>query len=77
MSKLKVLINDSIICSLSKTDDDNLKLLQACLPEEGKLELTDLEKEAVNRYNDFIDKIIDVNKGKAIMIDLKLHKRKL
>ena len=56
MAKQKVLINN-IICSLSKIDSDNLKLLQASLPdkEKSKEDYTDLDKEAISNYNNFLD----------------------
>ena len=75
MAKLKILIDDSIICSLSQMDFDNLKLLQACLPEKNKEDLSDLELKSINDYNNFLDEIIQKNKGKALMIDCKLYRR--
>lgn len=75
MAKLKILIDDSIICSLSQMDFDNLKLLQACLPEKNKEDLSELELKSINDYNNFLDKIIQKNKGKALMIDCKLYRR--
>ena len=64
MSKLKILIDDSIICSLSQIDFDNLKLLQACLPEKNKEDLSELELKSINDYNNFLDEIIQKIKEK-------------
>lgn len=75
MAKQKVLINN-IICSLSKIDSDNLKLLQASLPdkEKSKEDYTDLDKEAISNYNNFLDLIVEKNKGRVIIIDNFLQK---
>lgn len=75
MAKQKVLINN-IICSLSKIDSDNLKLLQASLPdkEKSKEDYTDLDKEAISNYNNFLDLIVEKNKGRIIIIDDFLQK---
>lgn len=75
MAKQKVLINN-IICSLSKIDSDNLKLLQASLPnkEKSKEDYTDLDKEAISNYNNFLDLIVEKNKGRVIIIDDFLQK---
>ena len=75
MAKQKVLINN-IICSLSKIDSDNLKLLKASLPdkEKSKEDYTDLDKEAISNYNNFLDLIVEKNKGRVIIIDDFLQK---
>lgn len=75
MAKQKVLINN-IICSLSKIDSDNLKLLQASLPdkEKSKEDYTDLDKEAISNYNNFLNLIVEKNKGRVIIIDDFLQK---
>lgn len=75
MAKQKVLINN-IICSLSKIDSDNLKLLQASLPdkEKSKEDYTDLDKETISNYNNFLDLIVEKNKGRVIIIDDFLQK---
>lgn len=74
MSKLKVLIENKYICSLSKIDNDNLKLLKACLPKKYKEDLTENDKLAIEKYNNFIDNIIEKNKNKLIFINFSLNK---
>lgn len=71
MAKLKVIINNNIFCTLSKIDKDNLTLLEASLPSKDKLkeEYTEIDKESISNYNNFLDHIIEKNKGKLIVID--------
>lgn len=76
MAKCKVLINKNLICSLSQIDFDNLKLLEANLPDLSipKEFFSELDIQAIKKYNNFIDLIIEKNKGKMIMIDSCLSK---
>ena len=70
MAKNKILVNNSIICSLSQIDSDNLKLLKANLPNnKSKDQFTDLDKQAIKKYNEFLSAMILKNKGKMILID--------
>ena len=76
MAKCKVLINKNLICSLSQIDFDNLKLLEANLPDLSipKEFFSELDIQAIKKYNNFIYLIIEKNKGKMIMIDSCLSK---
>lgn len=66
------------IVSLSKTDLDDLKLLQQYLPENlSKNDFTDKEKEVIKKYNEFIDLIKTKNKSSIITIDFGLKKIKV
>lgn len=87
MRKSKVLIlseadnltqfDNACIVSLSKTDLDNLKLLQQYLPEDlSKNYFTDKEKEVIKKYNEFIDSVKTKNKSSIITIDFGLKKIK-
>lgn len=71
MAKSKVIIDNNIFCTLSKIDKDNLKLLEAALPskDKSKEDYTEVDKESIFNYNNFLDHIIEKNKGKLIVID--------
>ena len=79
MAKCKVLINNNVICSLSQIDFDNLKLLEANLPDLSlsKEFFTELDFKAIEKYNNFLDLILEKNKGKMIMINSCLSKIKI
>lgn len=67
--------DSACIVSLSKTDLDNLKLLQQYLPEDlNKKDFTDNEKEVIKKYNEFIDSLKQKNKSSIITIDFGLKK---
>ena len=67
MAKLKILIDDSIICSITcKWTLINLKLLQSCFRlKKNKEDLCELELKSINDYNNFLDEIIQKNKRKS------------
>lgn len=70
--------DNACIVSLSKTDLDDLKLLQQYLPEDlFKNDFTDKEKEVIKKYNEFIDSIRTKNKSSIITIDFGLKKIKV
>ena len=88
MRKSKILIlneadnltqfDKACIVSLSKTDLDDLKLLQQYLPEDlSKNDFTDKEKEVIKKYNEFIDSVRTKNKNSIITIDFGLKKIKI
>lgn len=79
MAKCKLLINNNVICSLSQIDFDNLKLLEANLPDLSlpKDHFTELDLKAIEKYNNFLDLILEKNKGKMIMINSCLSKIKI
>ena len=67
--------NNACIVSLSKTDLDDLKLLQQYLQDLSK---NDKEKEEViKKYNEFIDSIKTKNKSSIVTIDFGLKKMKI
>ena len=63
----------SSLVSLSKTDYDNLKLLRQYLPEE-KEEYDENEKEAILKYNNFIEDLRVKSKSSSIQVDIALKK---
>lgn len=66
------------ICSLSKTDLDNLKLFQQYLPKDlSKDNFTDSEKEVIIKYNEFIDSLRTKNKSSILQVDFGLKKIKI
>lgn len=65
------------IVSLSKTDSDNLKLLRQYLPDLNKESFTDQEREAIEKYNNYIDVIKSKSKSSQIQIDFGLKKIKV
>lgn len=70
--------DNACIVSLSKTDLDDLKLLQQYLPEDlSKSDFTDKEKEVIKKYNEFIDSIRTKNKSSIVTIDFGLKKIKI
>ena len=70
--------NNACIVSLSKTDLDNLKLLQQYLPEDlSKENFTDKEKEVIEKYNDFLDSLKTKNKSSIVTVDFGLKKIKI
>ena len=70
--------DNACIVSLSKTDLDDLKLLQQYLPEDlSKNDFTDKEKEVIKKYNEFIDSIRTKNKSSIVTIDFGLKKIKI
>lgn len=70
--------NNACIVSISKTDLDNLKLLQQYLPEDlNKEDFTDNEKEVIKKYNEFIDSLKQKNKSSIMTIDFGLKKVKI
>jgi len=69
--------NEAYIVSLSKTDSDNLKLLKQYLPEDLNKEFTEQEKEAIRKYNSYIDVIKSKSRSSAIQIDFGLKKIKV
>ena len=70
--------DNACIVSLSKTDLDNLKLLQQYLPEDlFKNDFTDKEKEVIKKYNEFIDLVRTKNKNSIVTIDFGLKKIKI
>ena len=70
--------DNACIVSLSKTDLDDLKLLQQYLPEDlSKSDFTDKEKEVIKKYNEFIDSVRTKNKSSIITIDFGLRKIKI
>lgn len=70
--------DNACIVSLSKTDLDDLKLLQQYLPEDlSKNNFTDKEKEVIKKYNKFIDSIRTKNKSSIVTIDFGLKKIKI
>ena len=70
--------DNACICSLSKTDLDDLKLLQQYLPKDLlKDDFSDEEKEAIKKYNEFINSLKTKNKSSIITIDLGLKKIKI
>lgn len=70
--------DNACIVSLSKTDLDDLKLLQQYLPEDlSKNDFTDKEKEVIKKYNKFIDSIRTKNKSSIVTIDFGLKKIKV
>ena len=76
MAKIRALINGNILCTLSKLDFENLRLLQMCLPTKEKpyKDLNEEEKLSIKDYNKFLDSILDRNKGKYIDIQFNLNK---
>lgn len=70
--------NNACIVSLSKTDLDNLKLLQQYLPEDlNREDFTDSEKEVIEKYNEFIDSLKQKNKSSIVTIDFGLKRIKV
>ena len=70
--------NNACIVSLSKTDLDNLKLLQQYLPEDlNREDFTDSEKEVIKKYNEFIDSLKQKNKSSIVTIDFGLKRIKV
>lgn len=69
--------NEAYIVSLSKNDSDNLKLLKQYLPNNLDKEFTEQEKEAIKKYNDYIDLIKSKSKSSTIQIDFGLKKIKI
>ena len=70
--------DNACIVSISKTDLDDLKLLQQYLPEDlSKSDFTDKEKEVIKKYNEFIDSIRTKNKSSIVTIDFGLKKIKI
>lgn len=68
-------IKEACIVSLSKTDLDDLKLLQQYLPEDlSKENFTEEEVEVIKKYNNFIDSLKSKNKSSIITIDFTLEK---
>ena len=66
------------ICSLSKTDLDNLKLLQQYLPKDlSRKDFNDNEKEVIKKYNEFIDSLRMKNKSSILQVDFGLKKIKI
>lgn len=82
MGKIRVLVlsensnkfEGAYIVTLSKTDYDNLKLLEKYLPNLNKKVFSDKEKEIIDKYNDFIDNIKFKSKSSIITIDTSLKK---
>lgn len=69
---------DACIVSLSRTDLDNLKLLQQYLPKDLTKEcFTDEEKAIISKYNNFLDSIKSKNKSSTFQIDFGVQKIKL
>ena len=70
--------DNACIVSLSKTNLDDLKLLQKYLPEDlFKNDFTDKEKEVIKKYNEFIDSVRTKNKSSIVTIDFGLKKIKI
>lgn len=62
------------IVSLSIIDLDNLKLLKQYLPDLNKKEFNEQEKEAINKYNNFIEYLKEKSKSTSLRFDLVLKK---
>ena len=72
--------HNACICSLSKTDLDNLKLFRKYLPEIKSLSennFTEKERDIIKKYNDFIDSLKIKNKSSIVQIDFELKKIKI
>lgn len=82
MGKTRVLVlsenlnkfEGAYIVTLSKTDYDNLKLLEKYLPNLNKKVFSDKEREIIDKYNDFIDNIKSKSKSSIITIDTSLKR---
>lgn len=71
--KLKVIIDNESVCSLSRLEYDDYIFLKNCLPEDlNKEEFTDEERKSIEEYNKFLQKIKE-EKGKSLNIELKLN----
>lgn len=71
--KLKAIIDNESVCSLSRLEYDDYIFLKSCLPEDlNKKEFTDEEKKSIEEYNKFLQKIKE-EKGKSLNIELKLN----
>jgi hypothetical protein len=67
-------LNNAHIVSLSIIDLDNLKLLKQYLPDLNKKEFNEQEKEAINKYNNFIESLKEKSKSTSLRLDLVLKK---
>lgn len=71
--KLKAIIDNESVCSLSRLEYDDYLFLKACLPKDlNKKEFTEEERKSINEYNKFLQKIKE-EKGKSLNIELKLN----
>lgn len=71
--KLKAIIDNESVCSLSRLEYDDYIFLKSCLPEDlNKKKFTDEEKKSIEEYNKFLQKIKE-EKGKSLNIELKLN----
>lgn len=80
MKKTKILINNTVVASLSTVEMQELSLLKGILPEnlDSKI-LTEQEKEACKNYNDYLDILVKKRGSKNVNIvehhsSIELHR---
>lgn len=81
MRKVKAVIveknenfDGALIVNLNKTEVDNLNLLKKYLPEKEKQNLTEEDKESIEKYNNYIEKL--KKNGSCLKVDFVLNKYK-
>lgn len=80
MKKIKILINNTVVASLSTVEMQELSLLKGMLPKDLSSEtLTKQEEEACKNYNDYLDILIKKRGSKNVNIveqysSIELHR---